>query len=165
MSKIKLLTIAIIGLLLINLATLSFLFLQQPLHPTIREGGFAHEGPKKIIIDNLHFDKEQVKQYEAIIQEHRTALRELESQIMETKRKLYTTLTAEPVIQIDSFKNRISELQEQIENLHYNHFAQIKKICRLNQLVYFNALAKDLVLFFKQGKPMPEDGPPPSPGD
>ena len=87
MSKSKLLSIAVIGLLVINLGILAFLFTRKPPNPPKDGPGRSQEGPKKIIIERLHFDKDQAAQYEQIIKEHQEAIKSLDQQIRLTKNK------------------------------------------------------------------------------
>ena len=56
MSKIKLLTLAVVGLLIVNVGLLTFLFMNKPMRPPGR-GGQGNEGPKSLIIEKLDFDK------------------------------------------------------------------------------------------------------------
>jgi len=158
MTKIKLLSIAVIGLLLINLGILAFLFFNKQMHPPGGGPMGKEDGPKKIIIERLHFDKEQVSQYEKLIESHRQKIGEMDRQIKETKNQLYSTLASDPASGKDSLQKRLGEIQKQIETLHYNHFEEIKKICKPEQLEYFNSLTKDLAKFFAAGKNSP---PPP----
>jgi hypothetical protein len=60
----------------------------------------------------------------------------------------------------DSLENKLGELQRQIETVHYNHFTDIKKLCKPEQLENFNALTHDLAKFFA-----PERNLPPPPRD
>ena len=158
MSKSKLLSIAVIGLLLINLGTLAFLFLNKPPHPPGMGPGRGGEGPKRIIIERLGFDKEQIAQYEKLIDGHRRTIRELDEQIKETKNDLYSTLSSGSQLNKDSLQIRLGEIQKQIESTHYSHFADIKKLCRPEQLKYFDDLTKELARFFAPGKHPPPPG-------
>jgi len=157
MNKIKLLTIAVIGLLAINLGVLGFLFLRKP--PMIEgPGGPPEDRPKKIIIERLHFDKEQTAQYEELITHHRSSIRDLDQQIRKAKSDLYSTLNEGAALNKDSIAARLGEIQKQIEATHYNHFADIKKICKPEQLKYFKDLTADLARVFAPGRILP---PPP----
>jgi protein CpxP len=156
MSKIKLLSIAVIGLLIINIAMLAFLLFRRPIND--KPGGPfpEHEGPKKIIIEKLHFNPEQVSNYEMLIKGHRSAVKKLEEDIRSSKKNLYLTLNTELPRTEDSLVVVLGALQEQIEMVHYNHFKDIKKLCKPNQLVYFRSLTKELAQFFsRQNPPLP----------
>lgn len=158
MSKIKLLTIAVIGLLIVNLATVAFLLLRKPFqHPEGRPP-MEQAGPKNIIIDKLHFDKEQVAQYESLIEQHQAKIKSLNDSINIAKNELYSTLTSENFTGKDSLIERLGLLQKQVELTHYNHFASILAICKPDQIEAFNNLTKELAGFFA---PVKKEGPPP----
>jgi hypothetical protein len=152
MSKIKLLSFAVAGLLLLNLGTLAFLFFNKPSKPA---GPTGEEGPKRIIIERLGFDKEQIVAYENLIKNHQQAIRKLRMEIGKTKNNLYSTLTGETQMNKDSLETRLGEIQKQVEEVHYNHFSDIKKICRPQQMDAFNSLTKDLAKYFAPGKKIP----------
>jgi len=118
------------------------------------------EKPKMIIIERLHFNKEQVDQYEQLIDQHRRSIKELDEQMRKTKNDLYSTLIDNSSVSKDSLENKLGQIQKQIEETHYNHFADIKKLCKPDQLKYFNDLTTDLAKFFAPGK-----NPPPPPKD
>lgn len=162
MSKIKLLTIAVIGLLAVNIGIVGFLLLRKP--PMLPKGMIQTEqkdGPKKIIIDKLNFDKEQITAYEALIVEHRRSVKELKDSISDTKKNLYQSLKTESFTAKDSLINLLSVLQKRIESVHYDHFMQIKKICKPEQMEAFNALTSELAFYFAAEK----KAPPPPPGN
>jgi len=166
MSKIKLLSIAVIGLLAINIAVVAFLLLKQPPHPREgrpgpgKEGMQAMEqtGPKNIIIDKLHFDKEQAAQYESLIEQHQAIIKSLNDSIKDAKNDLYLSLTNENFTGKDSLIAKLGLLQRKVEYTHYDHFAAIKNICKPDQLENFAELTKELARFFAAPK---KDGPPP----
>ncbi len=148
MTKLKLLTIAVIGLLVMNLGIIAFLFLRKPPLPPDGGASFGKEGPKKKIIELLHFDSKQVKHYEELIQQHQASIKSLRDEIQETKSVLYSALKEENSARKDSLTNQLGALQVKIERVHYNHFMEIKKLCKPEQLEYFNTLTGELADFF-----------------
>lgn len=147
MEKTKLLTLSVIGLLLLNLGTLGFLFLNG------KERGRPHEGrpePKEIIIHKLHFDGAQQKEYAKLIQWHRGQITQLDGNIREAKNDLYRQLNkAEVNIKTkDSLITVINSNQKQIEATHFKHFEDIKKLCHKDQLDDFNYLTEELSRIF-----------------
>jgi periplasmic protein CpxP/Spy len=159
MSKIKLLSIAVIGLLAINIAVIGYLLLRKPPMPPIgMPQSEKKEGPKKIIIDKLHFDKEQVTAYEALIVGHRESVKGLKDSISNTKNNLYQSLKTENFTGKDSLIHLLGFLQKRIELVHYEHFTQIKKLCKPEQMADFNTLTNELAFYFtteKKGSPPP----------
>lgn len=159
MSKTSLLTVAAIGLLLVNLGMLCFLLFHKPFPPLHSRPDSPGEGPKKIIAQRLHFDQQQTAQYEKLVEQHLSAIRNLENNIRDAKNDLYTSLQSGPDTSKDSLINRIADLQKQVETVHYNHFIQIRHLCKPDQLPLFNSLTSDLAKFFApHGDRMP---PPP----
>lgn len=121
MEKTKLLTITVIGLLLVNLATLSFLFLSGP-----KPGKLPHKGrpePREIIIEKLHFDAKQQQEYDKLIQWHRDEIEYLDDTIRHKKYLLYTFLYRDSTdVKIKERKQGIlNELSYWQQRYHWNH--------------------------------------------
>ena len=155
MEKTKLLTITVIGLLLINFASLGFLLLNG-----IKDHRPPHGGnpkPKEIIIEKLHFDANQQKEYAELIKWHRAEIIKLDGNIRQTKNELYAQLKqAEVNIKAkDSLIELLNSYQKQVEKTHFKHFEDIKKLCHKDQMQDFNELTEELSRMFA---PKP-DGP------
>ena len=153
MEKTKLLTITVIGLLLLNLGTLGFLFFNGK-----RDHRGPSEGrpePKEIIIEKLHFDAAQQKEYGKLIEWHRGQIRKLDTNIRQAKNELYLQLgdTEVNTTTKDSLIAVINSNQKQIEETHFKHFNDIKKLCHKDQMEDFNALSEELSRIFAPNKP------------
>jgi protein CpxP len=163
MNRTKLLTIAVLGLLVINLSTLIFMFANKPRHHHRPKGEQIHqgEGPKKIIIERLNFDEGQQQQYEVIITEHRNKTKELNKRSRDLHDELYSLLKNNTIDKsiTDSLIKTIAENQKAMENLNFDHFQKIKAICKDGQIENFNDFVLDLTHLFgpKNG---PRNGPP-----
>ena len=143
MKKNKLSAFLIITLVCTNLILVFILFSRG--HPP---------EPKKHIIKTLNFDKEQVLKYENLIKEHRHKISSLDQKIKDLKVNLYNSLSkTENSVLPDSLSSEIAVLQKEIELTHYNHFKDIQKICRKDQLPSFNALSKDFAKLFSRKGP------------
>ncbi|OAQ38254.1 hypothetical protein A5893_15790 [Pedobacter psychrophilus] len=151
MSKLKLLTIAVIGLLILNFSVLGFLFLHQPPHPERRDD--VGNGPKNIIIQKLNFDEKQIADYQILIDEHQTKLKSLRDQVRDTKQLLYKQLNTNNITYSNELENKLGILQTEIEQTHYQHFLQIKKLCKPNQLKNYQELTQELSQLFNQNQP------------
>ncbi len=151
MSKIKLLTIAVIGLLILNFLILGFLFLHKPPHPDRR--GDDGNGPKNIIIKKLNFDEKQIADYQKLIEQHQSKLKNLRDQVRETKQLLYQQLSTNNIPISNELENKLGILQTEIEQTHYQHFLQLKKLCKPNQLKNYQELTKELTQLFNQNQP------------
>lgn len=160
MSKQKLLSVAVILLLSLNLGMIAFQFFQKGPHGPQDRPPMREDGPKNIIAERLHLDEEQIAQYEKLIKEHQTAIKILDDSIRNAKNNLYQSLTLDNFDGKDSLIQTLGALQNKIERTHYNHFASIRQICKPEQLEAFNKLTHDLAGFFafpKKERPKPND--------
>lgn len=139
MNKSRFLSIIIIGLLISN-GILLFMFFNGPK---------INKDRKSIIIDKLHFDKEQIKQYDIYIQQHRKAINENETTIKILRRNLFTHLRyKQETAKIDSLIGFIAKQQEVVEHINYKHFIEIKNLCKPSQEKDFNELTNEIVSLF-----------------
>ena len=135
----------LIGLLIIsNLATVFFV-MQKRKHKSY------NDGPKKIIIEKLAFDKEQTVAYEKLIDQHKKDIRTNDQKIIQLKKELYSFLLEGNTKQkIDSLTIEIGRTQQEIERIHLNHFKDIKTICTPEQMPNFDLLVGELVILFNK---------------
>lgn len=154
MSKIKILTLGLIGMVVLNLATIGFLILNKPRMGAERDGG-----PKNIIIKKLHFDQAQTENYQLLIDEHQLQTESLRRKLMETKKALYQTLNENNQALSDSLIGKTGLINTKLEQLNYYHFKQIKQLCKPGQLKYFEQLTKELAQLFNH--PNTNQKPPP----
>ncbi len=146
MTKIRLLTLSVIGLVVLNLVLAVFLIMGRPGHRQF-------EGPRHRIIEKLRFTEPQVEAYDALIEQHRNKVRELDHMLVEAKTDLYLqTIDEDPVIVNDQLA-RISNLTEKLEEVHYQHFIDLKKICTEEQIPAFEQLARELASVFSRERP------------
>ena len=145
MNKTKLLTFAVIALFIINILTISFLFFKKGPKPN----EVNRPKPREIVINKLGFDAQQIKTYELLIDEHKSNIGELDEKIKKAKNDLYHQLAlTDNKETTDSILNALSKYKSQIEILHYNHFLDIKKICKPEQLDSYNDLTMELAKIF-----------------
>ena len=163
MDKIKLLTYSVIGLVLLNIGIISFLYLSRP-NPNRDDN---RRKPKDIIIEKLHFDATQEKKYEEIINVYRNTIDSLNNNNREIKAELYSQLKQPSVSNKikDSLIKLILVNQKIIEETNFKHFQDIKNLCTKSQIEEYNSLTTELGhLFSNQNrKPRHEFSPPPRP--
>ena len=139
MNKFKFLKLIIIGLLVSNGVLLFMLFKEH-----VRKGG-----PKAIIIEKLHFDKEQIKNYETYIQQHRKAIDNNEAILNKLRSSLFEQIKyKQDTTKIDSLMSKIAKQQNLAEKINYNHFLEIKRLCKPSQQKYFNELTTEIANLF-----------------
>lgn len=141
MNKSKFLTLIIVGLLISN-GILLFMFINGPKN---------HKGPKFFIIENLHFDKEQIVKYELFIQNHRNAINSNEAIMNNLRKDLYKQLKFQNDTNVvDSLIAKIAKQQYISEQINYNHFLEIKNICKPSQLNDFDELTNRISNLFSE---------------
>ena len=66
------------------------------------------------------------------------------------KNELYSHLKTDvtPINRNDSLVIQLADYQSQIETTHYNHFLDIKKLCRQEQLKKYDELTTELSKIF-----------------
>lgn len=139
MKKSKFLALIIIGLLLINGVLIFMLFKEH-------EG---KSGPKNIIIEKLHFDKEQIKKYEKYIQHHRKSINYNEATMNKLRGNLFEQLkNQQDSSKVDSLAFVIAKQQYAAEKINYNHFLEIKRLCKPSQQKDFNELTNEIANLF-----------------
>jgi periplasmic protein CpxP/Spy len=144
MNKNRFYQIVIAALLMLNIVLL-FLHFNRPERPV---------RPRNIIIERLHFDKNQIEKYEALIDKHHELVMTNEVEINKVKDELYQQLI-QPYdsLKVDSLSKNMADLQKKAEMMNFRHFQDIKKICKSEQLPYFEKLTNELTRLFSRKKP------------
>ncbi|WP_298117178.1 hypothetical protein [Flavobacterium sp.] len=145
MNKTKVLVFAVIALVALNFGILSFLFLSKG-----NDGPRGRKMPREVVIEKLHFDKNQIVAYEKTILVHQKNIRNLDDSIRATKNELYQLLNHENIDnnKKDSLFLKLADYQKQIETTHFNHFLEIKKLCKKEQLSDYKNLTEELSKIF-----------------
>ncbi len=145
MNKTKVLGFAVIALLVLNFGILAFLFFSKN-----EDGPRGRKMPREIIIEKLHFDENQIVEYDKTIKIHQENIRNLDDSIRITKNELYQLLNSDTIdsVKKDSLFLKLADLQKQIETTHFNHFIEIKKLCKKEQLPDYKNLTEELSKLF-----------------
>lgn len=145
MSKNRFYIFVIVGLLISNLLLVAFVLMRKPPH---------HSGPRDLIIKRLHFNEDQVKEYDELIRQHRMQIREKEHEIMDLKTQYYSLVKNNGQENEDSLVHKIGKVSMEKEKINFKHFQDIKKICHPDQIKNFNDLINDFEsLFNRPDKP------------
>lgn len=146
MNNLKPFKISIVVLIALNLALLGFIYFKKPPHPN-------QDGPRKLIIEKLNFDDNQIKEYDKLIEWHKHEIQIANDNILVIKNKIYSlVLENEPYTLKDSLLGELGKLQSRIENIHFKHFTDIRNICHQNQKQAFAALINEIAELFNGPK-------------
>ena len=156
----------VIFLALINLSTLTLLWIGRP------EGPKPQRGPvnpaekqnriQHILKQELGFDETQVEQYLKLREKHRKVTRQLEVEIQELKREMFDEVLKEnpqPILS-DSLLTLIQTKQSKFEHLTFQHFLDLRNLCGPEQQQKLKLLMHEV---FRQGPPPAGDADGPSP--
>ncbi|WP_051054130.1 periplasmic heavy metal sensor [Fibrella aestuarina] len=154
MNQTRLLTWAVAGLLLLNLGTLGYLALRpRGLHPPRpgTPGGPPPDGPATLIIDRLQFDEGQQARYRTLVRQHQQASARLAEASTNLYQRYYKLLSqAQPdTAAAQALSSQIAANQRAVAELNFAHFAQIRALCRPDQLPAFVRLLDDLTHLFR----------------
>lgn len=171
MPKTTLLTVAIVALLLLNLGTLAVVWRQRaPMGhrgPGRRDGlrpedrPLHDRGPARQISRLLQFDEAQERQFRTLRDRHHARTLELRREARALHRRLYLVLLdSAATIRRDSLLAAIAANERTRATLNYDHFAELRALCRPAQRTHFRALMEQVADQF-----VGAGAPPPRPGD
>lgn len=134
MENLKFYKIAIVLLLLLNIGTLSFLWMHRPPPPDQR-------GPFQFLIRATGMDEEQQKAYAQLRDKHRSQVEAFKTQNSALRKQLFGLLAqqgaGDPMVL--QLTDSIASIKRQEEILTYEHFRQVRAICRPDQQTRFDA--------------------------
>ena len=127
----RVLWIIILVLLILNIATLSTIWLKSRQSGIPAPGEFRRPMAQNHFLNRqLNFNSEQQARFEVILTKHReqldskvTEIRSLRMELMGMMRNQEFSAESEEIIQ------RIGEKQTELELINYNHFREIMAIC------------------------------------
>lgn len=151
MTKVRILTASVIGLLILNVVVLTFFLLKKP------GPGHRPHGPKDYIIEKLSFTDQQQAAYLKLIETHREEVQNQDAVIMAQKQQLYGLLSGSDTSGAFQLEQSIGMHQTEMERIHFNHFQAIKELCNPEQIPKFQELSMELAGLFSQRKPAKRD--------
>ena len=130
--------IIIIGVLILINLTLMWFFLNQ--NNSSKKGG-----PRDMIIEALHFDDEQIREYDLLIKDHRILMFKGKSELYNFRKSYFLTDS-------DSALSLLSNSYSNLENINKNHINEIMEICNSSQKEDFRIVIKENALFNERKK-------------
>lgn len=163
------LIIVIVVLVILNLGTLLILWMGKPSRP---KGKGGPSSPKQeqarleqLLNKELGFDENQVQQYLKLRHDHQVQSRMLTERIRELKKQMFDEVFKEKPQQLsDSLLNLVQAKQAEIEQVTFQHFLDLKKLCKPEQQDKLKLLMHEV---FRKNSPPGmnnENRPPPPPG-
>ena len=134
MGNTRFLKVVIAVLLLINMGTLTFMWIHRP--------GPGSKGPGDFLIRSIGFDVPQQAAFARLRESHQQAMREFRQQNGESKRRFYALLATSPAdsTQWQSLADSIAAGQKRMEMTTFRHFQTVRALCRPEQQPRFDAV-------------------------
>lgn len=142
METNRFLKIVIIVLLIINIGTLGFIWMQgsHPMGPP-----HQRESVFDFLVHELKFNEKQVEQYEALRNEHRNMVEDLRSKGRQLHDEYFDLLKSPSAD--SALVNRLSDSlalnQKQIELITFYHFQKVRGICTAEQQPRFDNIIQE----------------------
>ncbi|WMJ72633.1 Spy/CpxP family protein refolding chaperone [Cytophagaceae bacterium ABcell3] len=141
MQTVKFLKIAVVLLLIINIATLTYMFYlsDRPTHERIRR-------PHTMLIERLNMTEDQQEKYEQLRSEYRQELRTLRIEKMKARKQTFLLLqdTQPDTMKAQNLTREAADIQQQMELITFNHFKNIKNFLTEEQKEQFNEFVGEM---------------------
>jgi hypothetical protein len=150
MEKTKLLSIAVIGLLFLNLGLLAFLWFNNGQgRPQQGLGKQAQTRALDFLMDELKFDASQRAACSELLQTQRRDMDSLQNINRQNRNNLYDNLkTGDSTAAV-----AIGDVQRQVELAAFVYFRNIRALCREDQKAHFDRIIYDAMRMMAPLKP------------
>jgi len=159
MNKQRFLIICVVLLLVLNTATLLFLFFNQ--RPQNFPPGPPPGSANSFIIQELSLTPQQQQQYAQLWQQFQQQLRQIQAADKQLHQQYFQLLKEDPAdtAVIDTVISSISQQRRYMELALYNHFKQLRQICTAQQQLKFNQLIDEIMHRMNPRPPGPPTQP------
>lgn len=149
MENSKFLKVVIIILLLINLATLGFMWTRKgpPMGPP------PHRDLVEFLSRELNLSQEQREKFETLKNEHRASVQSLRENSRELHDAFFDMLSKNPVdkAQVEAMADSMVSQQKQIELSTFYHFQKVREICTPEQQKKFDEVINEALRMMAPG--------------
>lgn len=163
MTKQKILLTLVGILLIVNITTLTFLWLQYNRHGRPAPG----MGTRDFIIREVGLSPAQQLQYDSLRNIHRNNIFELNEENRKLHDQMFQNIGASSIdsIRLDSMALKLSQNEVKMQRLTIFHFRELRNILDSKQQIKFDKiLQKAIRLINRQVQPRPGGMPPPHEG-
>lgn len=154
MEKLTFYKIAIIVLIVLNIGTLIFIYLNQPLkrlpfpppHPRERiQGQQPRSNASEFIIHELGFNKEQEEKFIQLWEKHHEQEIKLHDSLHIVKNDFFNLLSTDNTEKAKIYAQIIGNLERERELNTFKHFKEVRKLCDAQQQEKFDRIIKDVL--------------------
>lgn len=145
MNKEKLLILVVIVLVVLNVSVLGYLFFSKSSFPPP-----PPKSPERFIVE-LGFDEDQRNKFEILREKQFELFDEIDKKFNNVSKEYFELIkkdSFDPAVK-DSLERVIAEIQVEKAKMLFNHFKDLKNICRPDQKEKFDELIPELIRFLK----------------
>ena len=141
-SSVKILTVAVVLLLLTNIALVFFMFFRHPKGPDRRR-----KDPSEMMVKEMNMTADQQKQFREMKDAHFQSLKPLFDSIRNEKAALIDLLKAQDVSDslFSAYNKGIQEKQARIDRLTFEHFRKVRALFTPEQQPKFDEFLKKMM--------------------
>lgn len=140
----------ILILVLINVATLSFIWFNKPPEKEIKQGTeMQREKMHRYMGQRLGMNETQMNGLKKIQDEHFQKMLEIRKNIRDKKRLLYDKMFEEKADEkeVQELISELGKLYEEQEEINYEHIKKIKAICTPQQAVEMKKMLQNILVY------------------
>lgn len=140
----KFLSIAVVLLLIANIALVSFMFFGKEKKHHSKDGG---KSPFDTMVKEIGMNDTQKKEYDSLRKIHFNNIRPLFDTMRVTRRSLFNLMKDENVNDslVNVYTSRISEKQEEADKLTLHHFRRVRKLFTPEQQQKFDMFIQKMM--------------------
>ncbi len=158
-TKNRLTVITIVVLLVLNIFTITMLWIDKFGDSGFRKPGQGRENINKFLFSELNLSQEQSDQFREARIKHHQKSKALKDEIFRLKQRIINQVFEENPDEdlVEDLSSRIGELETEFEKEIYSHFTQLKNICNEDQVGKFEQIFREV--FTRRGPPGMEHPP------
>lgn len=171
-DKNKILSAAVVILLMINLGILGLLWFERsPKIPPERMNQMDSRhppermppdgGPKEFLIRELKLNDKQTQDFLKLVDEHQTDMKRLRDKIRNEKTQLWDNISksSTEASNSETIASEIANDQKQIELVTFRHFQKVRELCDDTQKKKFDEVIKEALNMMGPNNPPSPPGP------
>lgn len=143
-STNKFLSIAVVLLLIANIALVAFMFFGKEKKHDLKEGG---KSPFDRMVKEIGMNDAQKKEYDSLRQIHFGNIRPLFDTMRATRQSLFNLMKEDNLNDslVNVYTSRISEKQVEADKLTLNHFRRVRKLFTPEQQQKFDVFVQKMM--------------------
>ena len=146
-NKTKWWAIAVIALIVLNAATLTIFWVERKSNHDLPQKQENRGVTASYLTKELAFDSIQQLQYNQLVLKHRQSTRQIRKEIRNAKDAFFELLSDSSITDdaIKAASKRVSDIEQQLDILTFNHFKEVRTICNAEQKKKFDSIIKNAV--------------------